>query len=189
MHKKLVALLCFGLMITIAGCGASNPPTTPATGQVKYDGEALEGATVTLTPEAGSADTRTASGITDADGNFTLTTVFADGQNADGILPGSYSVRITKLEAVETLDGDGLLGDPGESDPSAAYEASVMQMSEDGENAGPKSLINEAFGAYTELDNWKNKVEIMAGGEAGAAAPATLTITLQDNGSGEVTLQ
>ena len=75
MHKKLVALLCFGLMITIAGCGASNPPTTPVTGQVKYDGEALEGATVTLTPEAGSADTRTASGITDADGNFTLTTV------------------------------------------------------------------------------------------------------------------
>ena len=66
---------------------------------------------------------------------------------------------------------------------------SVMQMSEDGENAGPESLINEAFGAYAELDNWKNKVEIMAGGEAGAAAPATLTITLQDNGSGEVTLQ
>ena len=81
MHKKLVALLCFGLMITIAGCGASNPPTTPVTGQVKYDGEALEGATVTLTPEAGSADTRTASGITDADGNFTLTTIFSDGQS------------------------------------------------------------------------------------------------------------
>ena len=57
MHKKLVALLCFGVMITIAGCGASNPPTTPVTGQVKYDGEALEGATVTLTPEAGSSDT------------------------------------------------------------------------------------------------------------------------------------
>ena len=189
MHKKLVALLCFGVMITIAGCGASNPPTTPVTGQVKYDGEALEGATVTLTPQAGSSDQRTASGITDAEGNFILTTVFADGLSADGILPGSYSVRVTKLEEVETIDGDALLGDPGEGDPSAAYEMSVLQMAEDGENAGPESLINEAFGAYAELDNWKNKVEITGGGEAGAAAPATLTITLEDNGSGEVTLQ
>ena len=34
-----------------------------------------------------------------------------------------------------------------------------MQVSED-ENAGPKSLINEAFGAYAELDNWKNKVKL-----------------------------
>ena len=108
MHKKLVALLCFGLMITIAGCGASNPPTTPVTGQVKYDGEALEGATVTLTPEAGSADTRTASGITDADGNFTLTTIFSDGQSADGILPFLFSShhQVGNGGTMMAMDGD-----------------------------------------------------------------------------------
>ncbi len=188
MHKKLVALLCVGVMITIAGCGASNPPTTPITGQVKYDGEALEGATVTLTPQAGSTDQRTASGITDASGNFTLTTVFADGESAEGALGGAYTVRVTKLEAQEELDDQGMF-DPSQGDPSAAYMGVVGQMSEDGENVGPKSLINEVFGGYAELDNWKNKVEITGGGEEGAAAPATLTITLEDNGSGEVTIQ
>ena len=63
MHKKLLALLCVGVMITIAGCGASNLPTTPVSGTVSFDGEPLEGATVTLSPDAGSAGSRSASGI------------------------------------------------------------------------------------------------------------------------------
>ena len=101
MHKKLLALLCVGVMITIAGCGASNPPTTPVTGTVTYDGEPLEGATVTLTPDAGSTGSRSASGISDASGNFIIKTVFTDGANADGALAGTYTVQVSKLEADE----------------------------------------------------------------------------------------
>ncbi len=63
MHKKLLALFCVGTMITIAGCGSSNLPTTPVTGTITYDGEPLEGATVTLTPESGSVGSRSSSGI------------------------------------------------------------------------------------------------------------------------------
>lgn len=186
MHKKLLALLCVGVMITIAGCGASNPPTTPVTGTVTYDGEPLEGATITLTPEAGSAGSRSASGISDASGNFVITTVFSDGANVEGALAGSYSVRVTKLEVQETTNTDGML-DQNEGDPSAAYMDQVGMMTEDSENAGPASLINEAFGSYEKLDDWNNEVTVAAAAEG--AAPATLTITLDDNGSGEAKIQ
>ena len=94
MHKKLLALFCVGVMITIAGCGASNLPTTPVTGTITYDGEPLEGATVTLTPDAGSTGSRSASAVSDASGNFVLTTVFTDGATAEGAIAGSYSVRV-----------------------------------------------------------------------------------------------
>ena len=187
MHKKLVALLCVGVMITIAGCGASNPPTTPVTGTVTYDGEPLEGATITMTPEAGSTGSRSASGISDASGNFTITTVFPDGQSVDGALGGSYTVRVSKLEADEQPANDGMV-DEAEGDPSAAYMDMVNMMSEDGEDPGPESLINEVFSSYEKQDNWKNQVSVAEPTADGGGA-STLTITLDDNGSGEAKIQ
>ena len=197
MHKKLLALFCVGAMITIAGCGASNLPTTPVTGTITYDGEPLEGATVTLTPESGSVGSRSASGISDASGNFVLTTVFTDGATAEGAIAGSYTVRVSKLEVDETSSMDGMI-DTNEGDPSAAYMDQVSAMSEDSENAGPASLINEAFSSYEKLDDWKNQVSIglqdladsITEGElVHTGTPVTLTITLDDNGSGEVKIQ
>ena len=187
MHKKLLALLCVGVMITIAGCGASNLPTTPVTGTVTYDGEPLEGATVTLTPDAGSAGSRSASGISDASGNFVITTVFTDGATSEGALAGSYMIRVSKLEVEETEETDGMF-DANEGDPSAAYMNQVSSMSEDSENAGPASLINVAFSSYEKLDDWNNQITI-TGVDGAAGAPATLTITLDDNGSGEAKIQ
>lgn len=187
MHKKLVALLCVGVMITIAGCGASNPPTTPVTGTVTYDGEPLEGATITMTPEAGSTGSRSASGISDASGNFTITTVFPDGQSVDGALGGSYTVRVSKLEADEQPANDGMV-DEADGDPSAAYMDMVNMMSEDGEDPGPESLINEVFSSYEKQDNWKNQVSVAEPTADGGGA-STLTITLDDNGSGEAKIQ
>ena len=187
MHKKLLALFCVGAMITIAGCGSSNLPTTPVTGTITYDGEPLEGATVTLTPESGSVGSRSASGISDASGNFVLTTVFTDGATAEGAIAGSYTVRVSKLEVDETSSMDGMI-DTNEGDPSAAYMDQVSAMSEDSENAVPASLINEAFSSYEKLDDWKNQISI-TGVDGAAGAPATLTITLDDNGSGEVKIQ
>jgi hypothetical protein len=184
-------------MITIAGCGASNLPTTPVTGTITYDGEPLEGATVTLTPDAGSTGSRSASAVSDASGNFVLTTVFTDGATSEGALAGSYTVRVSKLEVDETSSMDGMI-DTNEGDPSAAYMDQVSAMSEDSENSGPASLINEAFSSYEKLDDWKNQVSIglqdladsITEGElVHTGAPATLTITLDDNGSGEAKIQ
>ena len=187
MHKKLVALLCVGVMITIAGCGASTPPTTPITGTVTYDGEPLEGATITMTPEAGSTGSRSASGTSDASGNFIIKTVFPDGSTGDGAVAGSYTIRVSKLEVEERPDDDGMI-DQNEGDPSAAYMDMVNMMSEDGEDAGPESLINEVFSSYEKQDNWKNQVSVAEPAAEGGAA-ATLTITLDDNGSGEAKIQ
>ncbi|MBA63776.1 MAG: hypothetical protein CMJ76_15585 [Planctomycetaceae bacterium] len=187
MHKKLVALLCVGVMITIAGCGASNPLTTPITGTVTYDGEPLEGATVTLTPEAGSSGSRSASGTTDASGNFTLTTVFTDGQNSPGAVGGSYTVRVSKHEITESTDQDQSNFDENEGDPSAAYQSQVMMMTEDSENSGPESLINDIFSSYEKHDNWSNVISIAEPVDGGAAS--TLNITLEDNGVGEAKIQ
>ena len=186
MHKKLIAMLCVGVMITIAGCGASNPNTTAVTGTVTYDGEPLEGATVTLTPEAGSNGARGASGLTDASGNFTLSTVFPDGETKPGAVGGNYTVRVSKLEASEAPETDGMI-DQNEGDPSAAYMDMVSMMSEDSEDAGPDSLINDIFSSYEKHDNWSNQVSIGEAAEGGAAS--TLTITLEDNGSGEATVK
>ncbi len=180
MHKKLVALLCVGVMITITGCGASNPDTTLVSGTVTYDGEPLEGAIVSITPEAGATGAKSASGETDAQGAFTLRTVFPDGESKDGAMGGTYTVRVSKIAAEEAPD-DGMV-DPSEGDPSAAYEASVSMMSEDTENVGPENLINEVFSSYEKQDNWKNQVSITGPGEG--AATATLTITLNDSGEG-----
>ncbi len=187
MHKKFVALFCVGVMITIAGCGASNPETTEVTGTVTYDGEPLEGATITLVPEAGSQGARTASGKSDASGNFTITTMFPDGETKDGAVGGSYSVLVMKAEAAE-MDVSGQF-DQNEGDPSADYEGMVGMMTEDGEVDAlqSQSLINSVFGSYTKSDNWKNEIEVVGPAEGGA--PGTLKITLEDSGTGEAILQ
>ena len=186
MHKKLVALLCVGVMITIAGCGASNPDTTVVTGTVTYDGEPLEGAAVSLTPDTASASTgaKSAIGVTDAQGAFTLRTSFPDGEYKDGAVGGTYTVRVSKTVVEETPDEVEF--DPIDGDPFEFYEGNDSILNADGENAGPESLINEVFSSY-EKNLWKNQVSITGPGEG--ATEATLNITLNDSGEGEAAIQ
>ena len=86
----------------LTGCGdkgvAGRPPVYPVSGQVLYQGKPLEGAFVSFTPTEGG--THGASGRTDADGRFTLTTF----DSGDGAPAGRYRVTVTKAEAVITPD-------------------------------------------------------------------------------------
>src|SRR5687768_4724922 len=86
----------------LAGCGdksvAGRPPVYPASGQVVYKGQPLEGAFVSFTPTEGK--THGASGRTDAEGRFTLTT-FDPG---DGAPAGRYRVTVTKAKSIVTPD-------------------------------------------------------------------------------------
>jgi hypothetical protein len=70
---------------------AGRPPVFPTSGQVTYNGRPLAEAFVTFSPESG---THGASGMTDADGKYALTT-FSQG---DGAPIGNYTVTITKAE-------------------------------------------------------------------------------------------
>ena len=84
-------------LLLAAGCGGRGKPVKVA-GVVTLDDKPLAGATVTFAPVGGG---RAASGRTDSDGNFRLTTFRSD----DGALPGEYKVLVTMEKADESLVG------------------------------------------------------------------------------------
>lgn len=63
----------------------------PVSGTVTLDGDPVEGALVTFSPEG---DGHAAAGTTDGSGQYVLTTEI----NGDGAVPASYKVIITKFE-------------------------------------------------------------------------------------------
>lgn len=79
------------LAAVCSGCNSNSLGTVEAGGTVTYRGEPLAGATVTLIPQAGQ---RAAAGISDASGQFRVTTLLA----GDGAMPGSYKVTVTKTQ-------------------------------------------------------------------------------------------
>lgn len=73
--------------ILLMGCGGSDRADTVAvTGVVTVDGNPIENASVTFTPEAG----RSATGTTDSEGKFKLTTYESD----DGAIVGKHQISI-----------------------------------------------------------------------------------------------
>jgi len=83
----------------LAGCGGEDyPSTVPVTGVVNYQGKALEGATVTLAPTDQKG--RSASGITDAEGKFSVKTFYGADHNPEGALPGDYLISVNKVQTV-----------------------------------------------------------------------------------------
>jgi hypothetical protein len=90
--------------LAAAGCGSGRPETVPITGIVTLDGNPVEGASVMFMPQF---EGRPALGVTDASGNFTLTT-FAPG---DGAQPGQHTVTVTLQKTTGFVaDKDGLSG-------------------------------------------------------------------------------
>ena len=76
----------------LVGCGGSDrPATVQVKGVVLYNGQPLEGADVVFTPGTG----RPATGRTNAQGEFTLTTF----EPGDGALTGEHVVTIGKSES------------------------------------------------------------------------------------------
>lgn len=104
----LVAALAFG------GCSGSvdRPATYPVEGQVAYNNKPLDGATVSFWAE-GSA--RAATGTTDKDGKFTLSTFEIN----DGAIPGEHKVTISKPSATANT---------GKSSAEAKDPADVTNM-------------------------------------------------------------
>jgi hypothetical protein len=88
-----LGLLLPALLLTAAGCGGKGKPVK-VEGFVTLDDKPLPGATVTFAPVG---EGRPASGRTDADGSFRLTTFRSD----DGALPGEYKVIVVMGEITE----------------------------------------------------------------------------------------
>lgn len=85
----LIAGWALSLCVLVPGCGQPGIGAIPAKGTVLVDGKPMEGVMVIFHPDQGE---RAASGKTDANGEFKLTTELAN----DGALPGSYKISVTK---------------------------------------------------------------------------------------------
>ena len=81
---------CAVVLSLLAGCGggADRPATQPVKGRVVYKGLPVAEANVTFSPASG----RPATGTTDAQGEFTLTTFIA----GDGAIEGEHQVLVEK---------------------------------------------------------------------------------------------
>jgi hypothetical protein len=86
---RVLALAVFA--VVAAGCSDGGGSLSPVKGKVNYKGKAAAGAQVTFFPEGKEGDmgVTPASGTTDADGVFTLST----GKQA-GVKPGKYVVTV-----------------------------------------------------------------------------------------------
>jgi hypothetical protein len=117
--KRLLAMAA--ALCLAAGCGGTKSGMAPVSGQVKLDGQPLEGAQIMFTPSApqsGSKDASTQSaGVTDKDGKFSLISFDA----GEGALVGKHTVSISKSTGT-TADGKAI-------DPNLASVAADMASS------------------------------------------------------------
>ncbi len=91
-NRLLLALALVCGSVGATGCGDGRPKLYTPNGVVRLDGKAVAGASVTLFPKAGG---RTASGVTDGNGSFTLSTYAPN----DGVAAGIYIAVVTKDDA------------------------------------------------------------------------------------------
>ena len=94
--RYIVSSFALVSLVMLAGCGQPGDGNFFVTGTVTQGGQPLEGARVIFIPDGGSGEG--ASGITDADGRFVLTT--SAGNAGSGTKPGAYRVTVSKTEIV-----------------------------------------------------------------------------------------
>lgn len=125
--RSFVLALSAAFAVTSLGCGGSvdkskagRPATVTAKGSITYNGKALDGAVIVLSPK--QAGGIAASGMSDAEGNFDLQAFPPD----PGAVPGDYNVIVTKM---------------------STPEQKVSLEGSDGSNSGPpaKSLIPKKY--------------------------------------------
>jgi hypothetical protein len=100
------------LILVLTGCGNRDSRYSRVEGTVTYNGQPVEGGTVNFQPILPEGES--ASGITDAGGKFTLTSVNAI-NGGRGALPGDYNVVLSKVEPPPP-DPDQAAFDRGEID-------------------------------------------------------------------------
>jgi hypothetical protein len=110
------------LLVLLLGCGEpGRVPTAEVTGTVTYNGSPAQGAAVTFFPEQG----RPASGVTDAQGKFSLST-FASG---DGAVLGKHTVTIAEAASAEPPPMPGMPGAEDYKPPESRFPAKYADQS------------------------------------------------------------
>ncbi|HVW02068.1 MAG TPA: carboxypeptidase-like regulatory domain-containing protein [Planctomycetaceae bacterium] len=147
------ALLC----IAAVGCSSSSagPQLAAADGTVTYQGHPLADATVLVAPEKGPV----ATGVTDLDGHFTLST-----GSRRGVVVGPVHVAISAGQPAS--GGVAELPQPKTAEEARAYveKAGQMQqaMMQQGGPQQPKSVIPPK---YAKMDTSGLSYEVKASGD------------------------
>jgi hypothetical protein len=112
--------ILFAALHGVCGCGGSNSPdlAEDVTGRVTLNGRPVQEAIVVFEPQNG----RPSTGVTDAEGNFSLNFSPTD----KGAIPGQHTVRISKMDGEA---GDELI--PVKYNASSALTENVTK---DGSN-------------------------------------------------------
>lgn len=121
----LTRLIAASALFAVVGCDGQ-PATYPVTGIVTYKGEPVEGATVSFAPD--DPENKSAGGVTDSEGRYSLTTFTKD----DGAMVGSYNVRVTKydeppVESATATDSEQTDELPDDYEPESYEEAGPPQ--------------------------------------------------------------
>jgi hypothetical protein len=96
MRMRYLSRILAAAALVLAGAGCDDK--VKVKGVVTLDGKPIEGAVVTFILESGGG--QSASGTTQKDGSFRLTTL----KENDGIRPGNYKVTVTKVTYTEVVD-------------------------------------------------------------------------------------
>ena len=117
------------LALVSGGCSGGSK----VQGTVKYKGQPVDGATVSLVADDGNI---VASGQTDASGKFTLQTA----QGKDTIPAGTYKATVTKMETPKGFDPNKMQVEEG-----GKNVADMAKMMKGMTFSPPKSVLPEKF--------------------------------------------
>lgn len=158
-HRSLLSLLIASLVATAGiGCGSrSETPKllsqlVPVTGKVTLDGQPLEGVLVTYLLSEAVPTGETATGLTDAQGVYSLHTyvVGYSPSESQGAVPGQYRVVIQKL-----IRPDGTAIPPETTDAEAEAQGARQLLPRQYSDMAATKLTAEVKGDGPNTNNFE----------------------------------
>jgi hypothetical protein len=157
-RNELIAVFSL-IPCLLVGCGGTDRPAlAPASGTVKLDGVAVEGASVTFFPAGGG---RPASGVTDAKGRYSINTY----QDAPGAIVGEHQVSVTKVSgpgAYASQKDAPATSSESDADNSAGL-LSEITVTESGESNEPQ-IVYEVPQKYMNPKDSGLQITVPPGG-------------------------